>query len=151
MAAIIDNAFFPSSSQTKKETSPESLKDARFFIESLLNNSPLEKLDWAFKPPTHAHIVRLGLLFESPVSPRGVGGLSFDLKLQAVRLEMSVVCRGALVRMCSKGKISVMCRLIQKYNLHLSQFNLAFRIDPNNGLLLLTNPTIYFPDGLSTE
>jgi hypothetical protein len=77
--------------------------------------------------------------------------LSFDLKRKAVRVETGVVRQGALVRMGSRGKISAMCRLIQKYNLHLMQFNLAFRIDPNNGLILLTNPAIYFPTGLANE
>ena len=64
---------------------------------------------------------------------------------------MCVIRKGGLVRMYSKGKISAMCRLIQKYNLHLVEFNLAFRIDHNNGLLLLTNPSIYYTDGLSTN
>ena len=50
--------------------------------------------------------------------------------------------------MRSKGKVNIVCRLIQKYNAHLAQHNVAFHIDSNTGRVAIRNPTISYPHGI---
>lgn len=46
--------------------------------------------------------------------------------------------------MCSKDKTNALCRLLQKYNAHLTHHNALFYIHPHNGIVTIAN-TILTP------
>lgn len=107
------------------------------FLRLLFKNNPLnkyEKVVWdqsPFKPVT-VHV-----LYESTGNFQCVAEISYHPDIAKCGVKMTVLRKEREYKVTSKTKIDSFCRLLQKYNIHLSLEHFQLAINTNTGQIII--------------